>query len=148
MFDIEQSITEWRRQMLAAGIKTPVPLDELESHLRDDVEQQTQSGLDAQQAFENSVQRIGDANKLKSEFKKTCRANGNACLWFGGFGLVVTPILNLLGLLVFHRSSSAFFSQEWWADWFPNYIVWMSFTMIGLAIGFANWRSQRQATRQ
>ena len=94
MFDLEQSIADWRKQMLAAGIKTPVPLEELESHLRDDVEQQIQSGLDAQQAFENSVQRIGHAYKLKSEFRKTCGANGNAWLWFGSFGLVGTPILN------------------------------------------------------
>ena len=37
MFDLEQSIAEWRRQMLAAGIKTPVPLEELEIHLREDI---------------------------------------------------------------------------------------------------------------
>ena len=41
MLDLEQSIAEWRRQMLAAGLKTPVPLEELESHLRDEIEQQT-----------------------------------------------------------------------------------------------------------
>jgi len=40
MFDIEQSFTEWRKQMLAAGIKTPVPLVELEIHLREDVEKE------------------------------------------------------------------------------------------------------------
>jgi hypothetical protein len=39
MFDLEQSIATWRRQMLDAGIKAPVPLEELESHLRDDIEQ-------------------------------------------------------------------------------------------------------------
>jgi|SRR5437867_1623996 len=32
---LEKAIAEWRRQMLAAGVKTPVPLDELGSHLRD-----------------------------------------------------------------------------------------------------------------
>ena len=30
MFDLEQAIAGWRRQMQAAGIKTPVPLEELE----------------------------------------------------------------------------------------------------------------------
>jgi len=40
MFDLEQSISDWRRQMLAAGIWTPVPLDELETHLRTDIGQQ------------------------------------------------------------------------------------------------------------
>jgi len=37
MFSLEKSISEWRRQMLAAGIKTPVPLEELEIHLREEI---------------------------------------------------------------------------------------------------------------
>lgn len=45
MFNLDNAISEWRREMLAAGIKTPVPLEELESHLRDEIEQQTKSGL-------------------------------------------------------------------------------------------------------
>ncbi|MGA9452679.1 MAG: permease prefix domain 1-containing protein [Verrucomicrobiia bacterium] len=70
MFDLERSIAEWRRQMLAAGIKTPVPLEELESHLREDIAQQMQSGLSAQQAFDTAAKRIGHAPVLKREFKK------------------------------------------------------------------------------
>jgi leader peptidase (prepilin peptidase)/N-methyltransferase len=70
MFNLEQSIANWRRQMLAAGIKTPVPLEELEGHLREDVEQQMRSGLNAQQAFQVAVQRIGQAGALKREFAK------------------------------------------------------------------------------
>jgi cation transport ATPase len=70
VFEIEQQIAAWRRQMQAAGIKTPVPLDELESHLRDEVEQQVQSGLSVQQAFETAIQRLGQAGVLKMEFKK------------------------------------------------------------------------------
>ena len=70
MFNLEQSIAEWRQQMLAAGIKTPVPLEELESHLREDITQQIQSGLSAQQAFGIAMGRIGQAPELKMEFKK------------------------------------------------------------------------------
>jgi len=70
MFDLEQSIAEWRRQMLAAGIKTPVPLEELEIHLREDIAQQMQSGFSAQQAFGIAVKKIGQALELKREFKK------------------------------------------------------------------------------
>ncbi|MGO8763935.1 MAG: hypothetical protein ACLQSR_02225 [Limisphaerales bacterium] len=40
MFNIEEAIAEWRRQMLAAGIEAPVPLEELENHLREEIEQQ------------------------------------------------------------------------------------------------------------
>ncbi len=70
MFNLNEEIAEWRRQMLAAGIKTPVPLNELESHLRDDVEQQMRSGSSAQHAFEAAVQGIGQAAVLECEFDK------------------------------------------------------------------------------
>ena len=39
MFDLDQAIVAWRRQMIAAGFNSAETLDELESHLRDDVEQ-------------------------------------------------------------------------------------------------------------
>jgi hypothetical protein len=70
MFNLEQSIADWRRQMLSAGIRTPVPLEELENHLRDEIERQIKSGLGEQKAFEISVQRIGQPEILKREFNK------------------------------------------------------------------------------
>ncbi len=70
MFNLENSIADWRKQMLAAGIKTPVPLEELESHLREDIKQQTGAGLSESNAFKISVQRIGRADALEVEFKK------------------------------------------------------------------------------
>ena len=56
--------------MLATGVKNPNVLDELESHLRDDVEQQMKSGLSADRAFGTAVQRMGQASSLKREFAK------------------------------------------------------------------------------
>ena len=70
MFDLEQAIAQWRRQMLDAGIRTPVPLEELESHLREDIEQLTRSGLNARRAYEVAVQNIGAGRQLNREFKK------------------------------------------------------------------------------
>jgi hypothetical protein len=70
MFDLERAIGKWRQQMLAAGIKTPVPLEELESHLRDDVEQQIRTGLGARKAFRAGVKRLGQADPLTEEFAK------------------------------------------------------------------------------
>jgi hypothetical protein len=70
MFNLEQSIAEWRRQMLAADIKSPVPLDELETHLRDEIEQQAKSGLSEADAFKTAVQRIGQAHMVQNEFRK------------------------------------------------------------------------------
>jgi hypothetical protein len=73
MFDLEKSIAEWRRQMLAAGIKTPTPLEELESHLREEIELQIKSGLTEPRAFEFAVQWIGQPKMLNVEFKKSER---------------------------------------------------------------------------
>jgi hypothetical protein len=70
MFDLEQAIADWREQMLTAGIKTPVPLEELEIHLREDIAQQMQSGLSELEAFDFSIGIIGPANPLKLEFRK------------------------------------------------------------------------------
>jgi len=50
--------------MLAAGIKTPVPLEALGIHLREDI---------AQQAFKIAVQKIGQSIVLKNELKKVER---------------------------------------------------------------------------
>src|SRR5580704_1981071 len=76
MFNLEQPISAWRSQMLATGIKSPVPLDELESHLRDEIARQMESGLDENRAFEISCTRIGCAADLKREFAKTNQTKG------------------------------------------------------------------------
>src|ERR1700761_5471759 len=70
MFNLEQSIANWRKEMLAAGIKAPVPLEELESHLREEIERQIKLGMDTQQAFQLTVSQIGQAKELKLEFAK------------------------------------------------------------------------------
>jgi hypothetical protein len=70
MFSLEQAVMVWRRQMLADGIESPKPLDELECHLREEIEHQVQSGVTMEQAFEVAVQRIGLASALKTEFSK------------------------------------------------------------------------------
>lgn len=56
--------------MIAGGIKTPVPLEELESHLREDVERQMQLGVSAEPAFHRAVEDIGSGEKLEQEFAK------------------------------------------------------------------------------
>jgi hypothetical protein len=74
MFNLEQAISEWRQQLVIGGLKTPDVLNELESHLRDDVEQQVRSGLGVQQAFEAATRRIGQATLLQAEFEKADQA--------------------------------------------------------------------------
>jgi hypothetical protein len=70
MFNLEQAISEWRLQTLAAGIKTPESLDELENHLREELEKRIDLGQKPKQAFEIAVDQIGRAPQLKAEFAK------------------------------------------------------------------------------
>lgn len=70
MFDLEQAVASWRQQMLAAGIKMPAPLEELEGHLREEVERRVKSGVNSQRAFEIAAEKIGSPLVLKTEFKK------------------------------------------------------------------------------
>ena len=52
MRDLDQLIAEWRRELSAGGIKSPQALDELESHLREDVQRQVKAGATTEHAFE------------------------------------------------------------------------------------------------
>lgn len=70
MFDLEQAIADWRERMLAGGIKSPVPLDELESHLREEMDAQTTGGASVQDAFASGVDRLGGSERLREEFGK------------------------------------------------------------------------------
>lgn len=70
MFNLEQSITEWRRQMIVGGIKSSVILDELESHLREEIERQVASGRSEAEAFKFAVQIVGPAQMVRKEFEK------------------------------------------------------------------------------
>ena len=99
MFNLEQSIADWRKQMLAAGIKTPVPLEELEIHLREEIERQMKSGLSEQNAFEISTRQIGTASMMKNEFEKVEQAKELRewkfiqFIFFAGFGLIAAFII-------------------------------------------------------
>ena len=70
MFNLEHAIADWRRQMLATGIKTPAPLEELEGHLREEIDQQMKSGLGSDRAFEIAAAKIGPPAALENEFKQ------------------------------------------------------------------------------
>lgn len=74
MFNLNQSIAEWRKRMAAGGIKTPAVLDELENHLREDVQRQVESGADEKNSFQAAEQRIGKSDLLKAEFAKVAGA--------------------------------------------------------------------------
>ncbi len=108
MFNLEEKITDWRQQMLAAGIKTPVPLEELEIHLREEIEQRTKSGQNDPTAFAAAVQKFGSGYTLRNEFQKIEPARGGRRqylfleIWF----LASTLLIPLVAV------SQAFFMKD------------------------------------
>src|SRR5436305_2195674 len=71
MFDLETQIRGWRSDLAAAMGDVSESLDELESHLRDDIDRRIRLGADAQSAFEAARAQLGQAQRLAQEFAKT-----------------------------------------------------------------------------
>jgi hypothetical protein len=105
MFNLEQAIVEWRRQMHAAGIKTPVPLDELENHLREEIERQVKLGINEAEAFNLAAQNIGTAPLVQDEFKKI-EETKNARIW-KRFEILILGWVSLISLFM-----ASFFLQN------------------------------------
>ncbi len=101
MFERDRAISEWRQQMAAGGIRSPDALDELESHLRDDLGALVSGGIPEAQAFRLAASRLGDAGAVSLEFKKLHKSSSlpltiGAWLWIGlatalAAGLLVAP---------------------------------------------------------
>jgi hypothetical protein len=89
MFNLEQAIAEWRKQMLAAGIQAPMPLEELEIHLREEIERQMKLDLNKATAFEIAGRKIGDGRQLQNEFTKIEMKNWNHRLVWAAWILFV-----------------------------------------------------------
>ncbi len=75
MFDLENAIAAWRRDLASREIPADDTLDELEAHLRDDLDAQLAAGISPEAAFSDALRRLGDPASLKSEFHKNA--------WFG-----------------------------------------------------------------
>lgn len=145
MFELESAIAEWRRHMLVNGVKTPAPLEELEGHLRDEIESLTQSGLDESQAFATARERIGPARAVRAEFEKVATSrrflhalvailaisivSGVGWMAFFPASLAIRVMLGLglgielpLVLLVLARDGSLDYQRA--VGWRPAAMVW------------------------
>jgi Sec-independent protein secretion pathway component TatC len=123
MFELEQAIAEWRRQMVASGVKTSELLNELEAHLRDDLEHGIGSGLSAELAFSAAVQRLGRAAALRGEFAKEERARRRHFIYRGllfGIGAFwLGAAFCYFGMIPIALASSKAYSQ------------WLGFSTLG-----------------
>lgn len=75
MFDLETQIRSWSDHLRAHGNFTEADLSELESHLRDQIEDLEASGLSAEEAFLIGVKRLGNVDAISHEFAKVNSEN-------------------------------------------------------------------------
>ncbi|MEA4965589.1 MAG: permease prefix domain 1-containing protein [Oscillospiraceae bacterium] len=77
MFDLEISIQAWSDRLRSRGKMSEGDVQELESHLRDEIEDLTQTGLAPDEAYIISIKRLGNVSAVSEEYAKL----GMASFW-------------------------------------------------------------------
>lgn len=75
MFDLEMNIKSWADYLRARGTFEETDVLELESHLRDQIDELSDNGLSEEEAFLISVKRLGSVSMLSEEFSKVNTEN-------------------------------------------------------------------------
>jgi hypothetical protein len=91
MFTVEQAVENWKNELRQKQTVMESDIEELESHLRDEMERLKSLGLSEQEAFLIAVRRIGDTTQMAAEFAKV----NTAAIWKTRFLWMVVGILML-----------------------------------------------------
>jgi hypothetical protein len=149
MFDLEESIADWRKQMLAAGIESPVPLEELEIHLREEIERQMQRGAKVQNAVETAIRQIGGAEKITTEFNKVAASkavhNWRLFEWFFMASTLLIPLIVAGQAFVF---KSNVFSEMSSGQQISVFAAAMVFSLCASAMWWAHQKCPALRTRK
>src|SRR2546430_4844756 len=95
MHNLEQLIAEWRKTMMAAPNVGSETLDELENHLRENVDQLIRSGMTEAEAFQRAMAQLGGAPTIASEFQKL-----DQCTWLPVKGITGIGVLATLAMAI------------------------------------------------
>lgn len=118
MFDLERAICDWRASMMGSMPGRSIVVDELESHLRDAVQRNIQSGQAIEDAWNAAIQQLGTPQVISHEFGKLPQPK----LWlsratWGVAGLyLILAVITTLGLVrgfVAGRISSLLLVHVW-----------------------------------
>lgn len=105
MFNLEEAISSWRLQLQGASRLLDSHAEELESHLRDGIDELTSPSLSIEEAFLLASSRLGSVESLASEFRKNeydyagFSRRLTACMFDLCFyvliGVMLTPVFTL-----------------------------------------------------
>ncbi len=172
MFDLNEAIASWRRKLQKGGRIRREQVDELESHLRDELDQLVQMGPVTPEVFDEALVRLGGAEELNEEFSKVRRESRGAADIIEGAVLAMSPgktfrsdrfimLLLFIGFcgIIGWLGTTCWVLQGWtnsrhWASWstivrtVSMCLLWTSFFLIfaafGLTWGFRLLRQSRQ----
>ena len=71
MFDLEKAIKQWRKKLRKNEAMEDGYIEEMESHLRDIIEEKIELGKNEEQAFRMSTEEIGHPDQIGTEYHKT-----------------------------------------------------------------------------
>ena len=82
MFELEKAIKEWKRRLRKNSGYEDGDIEELESHLLDEIEHLKEDGLSNEEAFLKAIEEMGELESVGSEFYKTrTKKNRPTPLW-------------------------------------------------------------------
>jgi hypothetical protein len=70
MFNLDEAIGQWRGTMACGGACTSSDLDELETHVRDQIDHLLSANLTEEEAFSVALHRLGNPEALRVEYAK------------------------------------------------------------------------------
>ncbi|HEY5915188.1 MAG TPA: hypothetical protein VJA21_31735 [Verrucomicrobiae bacterium] len=144
-FDLNDRIRQWRIELANSPALGGRDLDELETHLRDSFEVLRARGVEAREAFEMALRRLGTSRELEAEFAKV----NSSWVWSERALWVLCGVLgaNLLG------SFAAFFSNvvlnlSTWKGLGPRMIGCLQFITYWIATVALIWLVVQVVTRR
>jgi hypothetical protein len=128
MFHLESSIAHWREQMSTVGIGAAA-LNELESHLREEIGRQIRLGKSEAEAFKISARQIGRPEILRCEFHKNEAASSKRI----GTVIVLAGAMIILRILVRYGEMGYWKSEQ--LEWL---LAGAAMILFGLGTAFFN----------
>jgi hypothetical protein len=112
MFDLNKEISSWRIGLSERQTCEKTDIDELEAHLREEIDQLKASKLSDQEAFWIARHRLGDTESLAAEFAKV----NTSILWRKRLFWMVAGLLCYIAAAYITRiASTGFLVLTWFA---------------------------------
>ena len=127
-FDLTQEINSWKSQLLHTESFNKEELDELESHLLDEMDDLSEGKLNHEEKFIIAQHRLGSEKLLAKAYKSTKGFNFQKLSWFGQ-ALVFMSIFMVVSRMAVLLFGNTLYDEH---TWFNSNILGAAIIYIGL----------------